>query len=158
MPSLRIMHHGLLRIQWMHYRNLALYRVSSGLPSVFLTLGKELLCRVPKEKHSTKKTLDKVDSLPSAKKTLSKILPSVFLALGKKPSLPSVFLFGKKPSSRRWKVWRSSAGGREEPKPLSTLQLHLFLKVCQHHQVCTNMCKCVSVFTTIFFEGVKLAH
>jgi hypothetical protein len=43
-----------------HYGNLALRRVSSGLPSVyFLALSKEALCRMPKKpsekKHSAKK-------------------------------------------------------------------------------------------------------
>jgi len=45
-------------------------------------------------------------------------------------------------------------------KPILSLlfKLYLLLKVCQHHKVCTNMCMCVSIFTNIFFEGVKLAH
>jgi len=75
-----------------HYRNPALYRVSSGLPSVFFrALGKELLCQVPKEKHS-KKTLGKEGSLPTAKKHSAKtFFAKCFLALDKEPSLPSVF-------------------------------------------------------------------
>jgi hypothetical protein len=53
----------------------------------------------------------------------------------------------------------SSAGGREEPIPSLLLKLHLLIKVCQHHNVCTKRaCTCVSIFTIIFFEGVKLAH
>ena len=47
---------------------------------------------------------------------------------------------------------------REEPKPPLPFTLYLLLKVCQHHHVCTNVCTCVSIFTIIFFEGVKLAH
>jgi len=42
--------------------------------------------------------------------------------------------------------------------PSLPFNLHLLLKVCQHHQVCTNECTCVSIFTIIFFEEVKLAY
>jgi hypothetical protein len=52
----------------------------------------------------------------------------------------------------------SSAGGREEPILSLSFKLHLLLKVCQHYNVYTNKCTCVSIFTNIFFEGVKLAH
>ena len=31
-------------------------------------------------------------------------------------------------------------------------KLHLLLKVCQHHKVCTNKCTCVSIFTNIFLR------
>jgi len=64
-----------------------------------------------------------------------------------------VFYFLKNAESRL----ASSTGGRN-PNPSLPFKLHLLLKVCQHHYVCTNMCKCVSIFTIIFFKGVKLAH
>src|ERR687888_1945901 len=44
----------------------------------------------------------------------------------------------------------SSAGGREGPKPISTLQTPPPLQMCQHHQVYISMCLCVSIFTVIF--------
>ena len=44
------------------------------------------------------------------------------------------------------------------PNPSLLFNLYLLLKVCQHHQVYTTMYKCVSIFTIIFFEGVKLSH
>ena len=52
----------------------------------------------------------------------------------------------------------SKAPNPEEPILSLPFKLHLLLKVCQHHKVCTNKCTCVSIFTIIFFEGVKLAH
>ena len=51
----------------------------------------------------------------------------------------------------------SSAGGREKPTPVSTLGTPPPLKMCQHHQVYTTMCKCVSIFTNIFPKGVSLS-
>ena len=44
----------------------------------------------------------------------------------------------------------SSTGGREEPTPLSTLGTPPPLQMCQHHQVYTTMCMCVSIFINIF--------
>ena len=42
--------------------------------------------------------------------------------------------------------------------PSLLYKLHLLFKMYQHYHVCTNMCKCVSIFINIFFEGVKLTH
>ena len=62
-----------------HYRNLALCRVCSGLPSVFFrALGKELLCRVLKKKRSAK-------NKRSAKTFFAECF---FFTRGKEPSLP----------------------------------------------------------------------
>jgi hypothetical protein len=44
----------------------------------------------------------------------------------------------------------SSVGGREDPKPLSTLQTPPPSLMCQHHHVYITMCMCVSIFTIIF--------
>ena len=52
----------------------------------------------------------------------------------------------------------SKSAESEEPILSLPFKLHLLLKVCQHHKVCTNKCTYVSIFTIIFFEGVKLAH
>jgi len=63
-------------------------------------------------------------------------------------------IFSKAPNS-------ASQARREReknPNPSLPFNLHLLLKMCPHHQVYTMMCKCVSTFTLIFFEGVKLAH
>jgi hypothetical protein len=49
----------------------------------------------------------------------------------------------------------SSVGGRENPKHLSTPQTPLPSQMCQHQQVFTTMCTCVSIFTIIFFEGIN---
>jgi len=48
--------------------------------------------------------------------------------------------------------------GEINANPSLLFNLHLLLKVCQHHQVYTMMRKCVSIFTIILYEGVKLAH
>jgi len=57
------------------YQNLALCRVYSSLPSVFSrALGKELCCRVPKEKHSEKKNTQRRGFFAECKKTLGKDL------------------------------------------------------------------------------------
>ena len=42
------------------------------------------------------------------------------------------------------------AGGREEPKPLSTLGTPPPLQMCQHHQMYTTMSKSVSIFSNIY--------
>jgi len=64
------------------------------------------------------------------------------------------FIFSKalNPALQAWRE------GERNPNPSLPFTLHLLLKVCPHHQVCINKCKCVSIFTIIFFEGVKLAH
>jgi hypothetical protein len=46
----------------------------------------------------------------------------------------------------------SSAGGREDPKPLSTAQTPSPSQMCQHQQVFTTLCTCVSIFTIIFLK------
>jgi hypothetical protein len=43
-----------------------------------------------------------------------------------------------------------------EPKLLSLpFKLHPILQVCQHHHVCTNKAKCVSIFTIIFSKELS---
>jgi hypothetical protein len=49
----------------------------------------------------------------------------------------------------------SSTGGREGPKPISSAQTLPPLQMCQHQQVFTTLCTCVSIFTIIFSK--KLA-
>ena len=46
---------------------------------------------------------------------------------------------------------------REKPTPLSTLETPSPLQMCEHHQVYTTMCMCVSIFTNIFPKGVSLS-
>ena len=71
------------------------------------------------------------------------------------------FIFSKAPNQlcvyQHVQVIKRGLGERN-PNPSLSFNLHLLLKVCQHHYVCTNMCKCVSIFINIFFEGVKSAH
>jgi hypothetical protein len=50
----------------------------------------------------------------------------------------------------------SSAGGKEDPKPLSTAQTQSPSLMCQHHHVYITICMCVSIFTSIF-QSVMLA-
>jgi hypothetical protein len=56
------------------------------------------------------------------------------------------FISSKTPESRL----ASSAGGREDHKPLSTPQTPSPLQMCQHQQVITILCTCVSIFIIIF--------
>ena len=53
------------------------------------------------------------------------------------------FIFSKSVECRL----ASSAGGREEPILSLLFKLHLLLKVCQHHNVCTNKCARVLAFS-----------
>jgi hypothetical protein len=63
-----------MRFRVVHYRNLALCRVPSSLPSIFCrALGKEVVCRVPRKKPSVKENTRRRSCLPSV----------LFLALGK---------------------------------------------------------------------------
>jgi hypothetical protein len=44
----------------------------------------------------------------------------------------------------------SSVGGREDPKPFSSPQTPSPSQMCQHQQVITTLCMCVSIFIIIF--------
>jgi hypothetical protein len=41
---------------------------------------------------------------------------------------------------------------REDPKPFSTTQTSPPFQMCQHQQVFTTLCMCVSIFTIIFLK------
>ena len=70
-----------------------------------------------------------------------------FLKLSSYAIEKNIFYFLKSTESRL----ASSTGGREEPKPLSTLQAPPPLQICQHQSAC------VLVFHNIFFKRVRLA-
>jgi hypothetical protein len=49
----------------------------------------------------------------------------------------------------------SSAKGREEPKPLSTAQTPPPSQMCQHQQVITTLCTCVSISQIFSPKGLN---